>query len=58
MGARRAANRLEGALDQLFLRLDQHLHPDIVRNAVLLDQAAREIEFDLRRGGKTDLDLP
>ena len=56
-GARRAANRLERALDQLFLRLDQHLHPDVVRNAVLLDQAAREIEFDLRRGGKADLDF-
>ena len=52
-----AADRLEGALDQLGARLGQHLDRDVVGDQVLLDELADEIEIGLRRGREADLDL-
>ena len=56
-GARRALQGLEGAGDQVVARLRQHLDRHVVGNAVFLDELAHEVELDLRRGGKADLDL-
>jgi hypothetical protein len=56
-GARCALQRFERALDQLLLALHEALHPDVIGDALLIDQAAREIELDLRRGRKADLDF-
>ena len=55
--ARRALQRLKGAMDQVFARLCQHLHGHIRRDAALLNQLAAKIEVGLRGGGKANLDL-
>src|SRR5207249_1997677 len=47
----RAGERLEGALDEVLARLDQHLEPDIIGRAVLLDEPAVEGELGVRSGG-------
>ncbi len=52
-----AAQRLEGAADQGLARLRQHLDRHVGRDAVLVDQLAHEVVFDLRCRRKTDLDL-
>ena len=52
-----AADRLEGALDQFFARLGQHLDGDAVGDLVAVDQFTAEIEFGLRGGGETDFDF-
>ena len=52
-----AAQRLEGARDQLAARLRQHLDRHTVGHQVLLDQHADEIELGLRCRWKSDLDL-
>ena len=56
-GALGAAAGLEGALDQLGPALRQHLDGDVVRDHLVLDQLAHEVEIGLRRGRKPDLDL-
>ncbi len=55
--ARRALDRLERLLDQLRPRLRQDGDRRVGRNAVLLDEAADEVEVGLRGGGEADLDL-
>ena len=57
MARARALQRLERAADQRLARLGQHLDRDVVGDQVLVDQLADEVEFDLRRRGKADLDL-
>ena len=52
-----ALQRFEGACDQVLARLCQHLDGDVVGDPATLDQAAHEIEFGLRGGGKSDLDF-
>ena len=49
--------RLVRPLDQLGPRLGQDGDRDVVRNQVLLDQRADELEVGLRRGREPDLDL-
>ena len=56
-GVLRAAHRLDAARDQLLAALAENLDRDIIGDAFLLDEAAAEIEFDLRRTGETDLDF-
>ena len=56
-GALGAAAGLEGALDQLGPALRQHLDGDVVRDHLLLDQLAHEVEIRLRRRREADLDL-
>jgi hypothetical protein len=56
-GAPRSLDRLEGAPDQVLARLHQHLDRHVLGDAVLLDQAAQEVELGVRRGRETDLDL-
>jgi hypothetical protein len=56
-GARRALQRLEGALDQWLARLRQHLDGHVVGDQPLVDQLAHEVELGLRRRRKADLDL-
>ena len=48
---------LEGAADEVFARLHQHLDGDVFRNAVFVDEAAQEVELRIRCRGKADLDL-
>ena len=55
--APRAVDRLVGALDQLRPRLREHGDRDVVRNQVLLDERADEVEVGLRRRREADLDL-
>ena len=55
--ARRAVDRLVGALDQLGPRLGEHGDRDVVRDQVLLDERADEVEVRLRRRREADLDL-
>ena len=55
--ALRAPHRLERAGDQLLAALAEELNGDVGRDVVFLDQAAAEIEFDLRGGGESDLDF-
>ena len=55
--AARAAQGLERAHDEVFAALAEDLNRDILRNQVLLDKAAAEIEFDLRGRGKTNFDF-
>ena len=45
-----AADRLEGALDQLGARLRQHLDRHVVGDQVLLDELADKVEIGLRGG--------
>ena len=49
--------RFEGAHDQIFARLHQHLNGDIVRNLLSLDQPAHEVIVKLAGRGESDLDL-
>lgn len=56
-GARRAAQRLEGARDQVGPRLGQDLDGDVGGNAAFLDQLAHEIEIRVGRRGKRHFDL-
>ena len=56
-GARRADQRLVGALDQLVPALREHLDGDVVGDEIFLDQLAHEIEVGLARGREPDLDL-
>ena len=53
----RAADRLEGALDEVLARLGQHLDDDVVGDEVFLDEHAHEVEVGLRCRGEADLDL-
>ena len=52
-----AAQRLEGALDQLVAGLGEHLDRDVVGDQVLLDELADEVEVGLAGGREADLDL-
>ena len=56
-GALGAAAGLEGALDQFGPALRQHLDGDVVRDHLLLDQLAHELEIGLRRRREADLDF-
>jgi hypothetical protein len=47
-----AAQRLEGALDQVLAALGQHLDGDVVGDVVLLDELAAEVEVGLLALGK------
>src|SRR5690606_5056189 len=53
----RALERFAGADNHVLPALAKDLDGDIIGNAVFLDQAAAEIELDLRRGRETDFDL-
>ena len=46
-----------GALDQIFARLHEHLDSDIVRHVAVLDEKADEGELRVRRGREADLDF-
>ena len=50
-------DRLKGALDQMPPRLHQHLHRDIFRNAILINEATHKGELGIARRGKADLDF-
>ena len=52
-----AAHRLEGAGDQVLAALAQDLDRDVVRNAILVNEAPGEVELDLRGRREADLDL-
>ncbi len=52
-----ALQRLEGAGDQVFARLGQHLDGDVVRDVPAFDQLADEVEVGLRSRGEADLDF-
>ena len=56
-GVFRAREGGEAAHDQVFAALAQDLDGDAVGDAVLGDEAAAEIEFDLRSGREADLDF-
>src|SRR5271157_31234 len=56
-GQARPAQRLDRALDQVLPGLGEHGDPDIVGDAVALDQLAHEVEVGLARGREPDLDL-
>ena len=56
----RATGALEGidrATDEVFAGLDEDLNGDVLRDAVLLDEFARERELRVGGGGEADLDL-
>ncbi len=53
----RSLDRFEGAGDQLGTCLRQDLDPDVVRDGVLLDDLADEVEVGLRGRRETDLDF-
>jgi hypothetical protein len=55
--APRTAQAFKGAANQFLARLHQDLNRDIVRNAVFVNQAADEVELDLRSGRETDFDF-
>ncbi len=52
-----AGDALVGALDQLVAALDEHLDGHVVRDQVLLDQLADEVEVGLAGRREADLDL-
>ena len=56
-GAFRPVDGLECPADQRLAGLDEDLHGDVVRDAVLVDEAAQEIEFRVCGGRETNLDL-
>ena len=56
-GPPRPLERLEGAGDEIFARLHQHLDGDIVRNEVAIDEFAHEVEIGLRRPPEAHLDV-
>ena len=49
---------LERASDQVFAGLHQHLHSDIVRDALLVHEAADEVELRVAGGGEPDFRFP
>src|SRR5688572_11711425 len=53
----RTAHRLDATRDQLLAALAEDLDCDIIGDAVLVDQAAAEIELDLGGAGETDFDF-
>ena len=57
IGLLRADQALEGPLDEVLAALAEDLDGDARRGCALLDQLAREVELDLARRGKADLDL-
>src|SRR5690606_14461231 len=56
-GAPGSTQCLEGARNDVLACLGQHLDGDIVRDPILFDKVADEIEIGLRCRGKPDLDL-
>ncbi len=54
---RRPSDGLAGPVDQILAALTENLNRDVGGDAIFLNQAAAEIEFDLGGGGKADLDL-
>ena len=52
-----AADRLEGALDEVLARLGEHLDNDVIGDHALLDEHAHEVEVGLRGRREADLDL-
>jgi len=56
-GSRCAAQRLEGACDELGARLREHLNRDVLGNEVAFDELAHEVEIGLRSGREPDFDL-
>jgi len=56
-GAPGAAQRIEGALDQVGARLGQHLDGDVVGDAAFLDQLAHEVEVGVRGRRKRHFDF-
>ena len=56
-GALGADRRIHGAPDQLIARLGQHDDGDVVRDVLVVDQHAHEVEVGLRGGREADLDL-
>ena len=56
-GPRGAVQRFEGALDELFPALDEHLDGYVVGDEVGLDDLALEVEVGLGGGGEAHLDL-
>ena len=56
-GARCPGQGLEGAMDQIFPRLDQDLDGHLRRNLVFVDQPAHEVEVRLAGRREADLDL-
>ena len=53
----RAAQGLKGADDQIFPRLREHLNGDVIRDAVLFNQLANEVEVGLRGGWESHLNF-
>ena len=53
----RTHERLAAPVDKFFPALAKNLDSDVRRNALFLDEAAAEIELDLRRRRKSDFDL-
>src|ERR1700722_18953984 len=56
-GPLRAHERFKCPLDQVLARLHQHLKPNILRRAVLLNQPAVEIELGVRGRGEAPLNF-
>jgi hypothetical protein len=56
-GLLRAGDRLVGAVDERLAGLRQHLDRDVIRDQVLLDEAAHEVEVGLARRREAHLDL-
>ena len=54
----RPADGLEGAADEVFPGLDQHLDGDALWDEVPLDEGAQNLKLRLRGGGEAHLDLP
>src|SRR6185312_10520468 len=55
-GATAAADRLEGAADEVLAGLGQHLDGDVIRDALRVDDLPHEIEIGLRGRGEADPD--
>ena len=56
-GVLRAAHGRDAARDELLAALAEDLDGDVAGDAVFLDEAAAEIEFDLRGRREADLDF-
>ena len=52
-----AFQRLERLADDVLARLRQHLHRHVIRNQVVLDEAAQEFILRVRSCGESDLDF-
>ena len=53
----RALNCLKGLADQVLTRLHEHLDGHVVRNAVFLNQGAKDLIFRFARGREADFNL-